>query len=165
MSLPFELKSARDVLAKAVREFDVLRAAIMSQDKLKIGDALYNFSITAYHVKDWLIKQPGASYSEKDVEDFVKNDPALSTCRDLCNSNKHKNITKYIPDAIETTASAMSIIPIAGPSTFNQVPLHTTSTPPFRVKVITSNGQRLEAVQLAEDVVHSWEAFFAKHGL
>ncbi len=165
MALPFELKTPRDVLAKAKRELDVLRSAIAAQDKSRIGEALYNFSVTAYHVKDWLIEQPGAAYTKQEVEDYVRNDRSLSTCRDLCNSNKHKNITKYVPDAIETTASALSTIKVSDQSTVNQVPLYTTSTPPFRVKVILSDGKRLEAVQLAEEILRTWEAFLLKHGI
>jgi len=153
--LPFELKTLRDVLAKAARELDVLRSAIAAQDKSRIGDALYNFSVTAYHVKDWLIEQPGAAYTKQDVEGYVKNHQSLSTCRDLCNSSKHRNITKYIPEAIETTVSAASTIEVSGPSTLKQVPLYTTSMPPFRVKVVLSDGKRLEAVQLAEEILRT----------
>ena len=61
MALTFELKSPQDVLAKVRRELAIPEAAAASQDKQRIADALYNFSVTAYHVKDWLREHPGVS--------------------------------------------------------------------------------------------------------
>lgn len=163
MPIPFEINSPRDMLQKARRELEVLRAAVSAQDKQQIGDALYNFSVTAYHVKDWLIKQPGTSYTQKDVEDYIKNNQTLSICRDLSNGNKHKKITKYVPVTEETTASATSAV--ISLSMLRHVLSLAKPNRPFRVKIITTDGKRLEVVQVCEDAVRVWESFLGKYKL
>jgi hypothetical protein len=54
MSLTFGLKTPHDLLEKARRELVALEGAAMTQDETEITDALYNFAVTTYHVKDWL---------------------------------------------------------------------------------------------------------------
>ena len=48
--------SAKNVLAKVKRDESKLYHAVVSQEADSISDAVFNFSVTAYHIKDWLKK-------------------------------------------------------------------------------------------------------------
>lgn len=162
MTLTFELATARDALAKANREYRALEEAVTTQDKTRIGDCLYNFSVSVYHVKDWLIENPSAAYSKREVEAFVNVTPSLLLCRDLCNASKHRKIKRYAPNASTVTASLSSALTVVNinPSV---KPSHRKST--FRVKVITKDGRRLEVLSLARDATTAWDSFFQRYGL
>ncbi len=156
MSLTFGYTSPRDLLEKAYRDLNELDVATMSQDVTEIGDALFNFAVAAFHLKDWLKHHATASYTAQEVEDYVQSSVALSACRDICNAGKHAEITRYNPCTKEVSAShnsVASVLPGQLESTF------------FRVKIIREDGSRREAVELATEAVADWERFFAKHGL
>ena len=106
MTLTFDLATARDALAKARREYQALEAAVIAEDKTRIGDSLYNFSVSVYHVRDWLIENPSSTYSKADVEAHIKTSTPLLVCRDLCNASKHRKIRRYKPNTSSVTSSA-----------------------------------------------------------
>ena len=162
MTLTFELATARDALAKAKREYQALEEAITTQDKTRIGDCLFNFSVSVYHVKDWLIENPSSAYSKSDVEAVVNATPSLLLCRDLCNASKHRKIKRYTPNASSVTASLSSALTVVNVNLMAK-PGH--RKPPFRVKVIAKDGKRLEVLSLARDATAAWDAFFQQHGL
>src|SRR5262245_23295321 len=140
MALTFALATAHDALAKAEREYAALESAVLA-DKTRIGDALYNFSVSVYHVKDWLIENPSPAYSKAAVEAHVKATPALLVCRDLCTASKHRKIRKYKPQTASVTASAVAALVM-----LLDIKKYTASPqgrPTFRVKVITTDGRRL----------------------
>lgn len=164
MALTFELKSPQDVLAKVRRELALLEGAAASQDKQRISDALYNFSVTAYHVKDWLREHPGASFSTADVEDWVQKHDSLSICRDVCNASKHRKIKKYKPVTASLTASVMPAVSVV--MKFGDAGLSAPQAPKkFRVKAVLADGRRIDVLQVAKDAVTAWEGFFKSHGL
>jgi hypothetical protein len=164
MALTFELNSPQDVLAKVRRELAILESAAASQDKQRISDALYNFSVTAYHVKDWLREHPGASFSTTDVEDWIPQHESLSICRDICNASKHRKIKKYKPVTASLTASVMPAVSVV--MKFGEGGLSAPPTPKrFRVKAVLADGKRIDVLQVAKDAVTAWEAFFNRHGL
>jgi len=161
LTLTFQLNTPRDALAKAGRELGALQAAVVSQDMSRIGDCLYNFSVSAYHVKDWLVEDPSGACPKGDVEAFVKATPSLIVCRDLCNASKHRRIRKYVPDASSVTTSAPTSFTLASaPSPA----VGGRRNAPFRVKVITADGRRLEVLALGADAIAAWERFFEQHG-
>jgi hypothetical protein len=71
----FELQSARDMLEKARREFSRLQSDLST-------DNVFNFFVTAYHIKDYA-KEVGIPESQfLNVVDF-------QLCKKLCNMAKH----------------------------------------------------------------------------
>ncbi|MDP3841707.1 MAG: hypothetical protein Q8Q81_03815 [Oxalobacteraceae bacterium] len=68
---------------------------VSAGDQEKIADCLFDFANTGYSLKDWL--KECASFSKAAVEDYVKKNPPLDACCDICNANKHYVITKYTP--------------------------------------------------------------------
>lgn len=89
-----ELRTPSDMLDKALREHARL---IQSWDI----DNLFNFFVTAYHIKDYVLKTHAAHQAA--VEAFL-NDPDLKACRDLCDQGKHLRLT-YRQDPLHTSMS------------------------------------------------------------
>jgi hypothetical protein len=80
----FELRTPRDMFAKAEREFQRL------QREFTI-DNLFNFFVTACHIQDYVRK--AASVPQFALEAFLA-DPDLKDCRDLCDKGKHLRLTQ-----------------------------------------------------------------------
>ena len=80
----FELRTPRDMLDKARREHKRLT------ERVDI-DNVFNFFVTAYHVKDYVEKK--ASVPQIALESFLA-DPDIKDCRDLCDKAKHLTLTK-----------------------------------------------------------------------
>jgi hypothetical protein len=155
MSLTFGLNTPHDLLEKARRELAALEIAAMTQDETEMTDALFNFAVTTYHVKDWLKCHSSDSYGARDVEEYVARSPALSTCRDLCNAGKHFDLT-YEPTTGAVVASANSM-------SADLVPIGSLNTPIYRVKVVRNDGSRHEVVAIATQALNDWERFFELH--
>jgi hypothetical protein len=146
-------------LAKAQREYQALEAAVIAEDKTRIGDCLYNFSVSVYHVRDWLIENPSSTYAKADVEAHIQASTHLLVCRDLYSASKHRNIRRYKPNTSSVTTSAA-----ASPVTSFDVTTYITSAqrkPGFRVKAITVDRTRLEVLALGREAIAAWEAFFS----
>jgi hypothetical protein len=155
MSLTFGLNTPRDLLEKARREFAILESAAMMQDETQMADALFNFAVTAYHVKDWLEHHLSRSRSSVDVDGYVARHPALLICRDLCNAGKHvvleyKSVTEAVLASPESTPAGLALD-------------GSRSAPIYRVVVVRKDGSTLDAVELATLALNDWERFFAIH--
>jgi hypothetical protein len=157
MSLTIGMSTPRDLLEKAERDLSALEGAAATQDETMIGDALYNFAVTAYHIKDWLKKHRSKSYAARQVEEYVNSSMALSSCRDICNAGKHATITQYAPTTEEVTASLGAVTEIVMPGRL--------ATPIKRVKIVRKDGSRHEAVELATRAIEDWKRFFDQHGV
>ena len=157
MSLTFGLETPRDLLEKAHRELAVLESAAMMQDETQMADALFNFAVTAYHVKDWLEHHFSRTRSSVDVDAYVARNPALLICRDLCNAGKHV-VLEYKPvteAVLASTGSTPAGLAMDG----------SRSDPVYRVVIVHKDGSVLDAVELATQAVNAWERFFAAHQL
>lgn len=161
INLTFQIATPRDALEKARREFGALQAAVADQDKTRIGDCLYNFAVSVYHVKDWVIEQPSSTYSKQDVEALVKATPALLVCRDVCNASKHRNIRNYSPDASSVLTSAPGFTLAVTSRGAGSAP----TAPKFRLKIVTKDGRRLEVLALGSGALEAWDGFFQQHRL
>lgn len=157
MTLSFGFDTARDVLAKAERDLAALESAIAAQDRTEVQDNLYNFAVSVYHVRDWLIEHPGANYTPTDVNSCAQSSTAIQAFRDLATANKHRRITRYSPSTQEVTASVAAIAPLAAGSSAPEAL--------FRMKIVASDGARHEAVALGKSAIAAWSAFFRSHGL
>jgi hypothetical protein len=161
MTLTFQLQTPRDALAKAKREFAGLQAAVAAQDLTRIADCLYNFSVSVYHVRDWLIQGVLPGCPKSSVEAFVKATPALMACRDLCNASKHRRITQYVPITSSVLTSATSFVLTTTPPK----PTLQSTAAPFRVKVKMVSGQKFDVLTLGSDALAAWNSFFSQHGI
>lgn len=164
MDITFELDSPRDLLAKARREQVRLREAIVTQNRTQIADAIFNFAVTAYHVKDWLKKSASGSYRPKDVEKHLFSVPVLRICREICNASKHRGLDEPAKDTQAVTASANAV---TSPMhlQIGEVSLESEQAPSFRIKIVTFEGARFEVMDFSTQVIIAWEQFFTSHGL
>lgn len=159
MALSLGFTSPTDLLGKAERDLSELEGAIAAQEEGRIGDVLYNFSASVTSIKDWLKAHPSGSFTDAEVEALVSASTALSSFRDIANANKHRYITRYRPSTSETKLSAMPSYNVETPSSVSGVKKS------FRVKIIRTDGARLEASALARRAVEEWRAVMIKHGI
>jgi hypothetical protein len=153
VALTLGIANPRDALAKLEHDFSDLETAVFTQEETRIGYALINFAIAAYHIKDWLIRNKPRSYSARQVEDFVASSAAISSCRDICNAGKHVSITQYEPTTADVTASATAVTSAEFPN----------ASPILRVKIVRKDGSRHEALDLATQALKDWYTFFETH--
>lgn len=163
MTITFELDSPQDLLLKARREKARLHQALVAQDRTQIADAIFNFAVTAYHVKDWLKESTSCSYTPDDVETYLHLSRVLRVCREICNASKHQKL-KLAKDTVAVTTSATTVVSIGNLHT-GGVSLETEQIPTFRVKVVTLDGSRFEVMDFSAQVIAAWEQFFTHHGL
>lgn len=171
--LTLEMTTPRDLLAKARRERDRLQRALGDQDKVQAGDALFNFAVTAFHVKDWIKHAAPDQPASKKVERFVNDTPVLEGCRAVCHSGKHFKLCDLAPDVTEVRASATAVMAGAGVDPAEAAPeayrasftgsVKMVPVAPWRLKVIFANGARMEALEFADRVLDTWGAFLARH--
>jgi len=161
MSITFALDKPRDILAKARREQARLSEALRTQDRTSIADTLFNFAVTAYHIKDWLKQSASASYSPGQVEAYVEADKCLRLCREICNASKHQKLIPAPNDVRDITLSATGTFIIASTDP-NDVKLESETSPSFSVKVVAFDGSRYEANEFATHVILAWEQFFTQ---
>lgn len=142
----FELSGPRDLLEKAKRELRRLEVELHV-------DHVYNFFVTAYHIRDYAEKT--SAVPQRELEDFLK-DRELLMCRDICDKGKHFRLTKSNrtdPTTIVWDASIcgapIGVLPLAAGETW---------------MAFTSQGQ-VDVCGLAANVIQKWELFLARHGL
>lgn len=138
----------KGLLDKVRRDEGVLLNALVMYGEEEMRDALFNFSVSAYHVIDWIT---GHHLSlEKEVRALLGNERALRVCRDLCNASKHdKYPYKKHPNVLEDVTQSATVT-----ADGNQG---------WRLKLILNDGSVWLAEDWAARVVEIWEAFFAKH--
>ena len=153
IDLNYGFGNAKKLLKKVKRDQSALYDSIISQNPERISDAVFNFAVTGYHIKDWL-KSEGVS----GVEPYINSKPMLRLCADLCNGSKHKLLTRPPREKNDpvlsidnseltcdmTTITADATIPING---------HT-------VRMALTSGKEIEILDFATQVVDNWESFF-----
>jgi hypothetical protein len=144
-------ENSSELLNKVERDESQLYDAVVSQCPDRIADSIFNFAITAYHIKDWL-KEDGFT----DVESFINSEPMLRLCADLCNGSKHRILTKNREKSdlvlsiknSDLTADMTSIIcdstiPLCG---------HT-------VRILLSSGKEVEILHFAKSILEIWRSY------
>lgn len=159
--LTFYFSSPCDLVAKLRRDHTRLSNALSTGDKEKIADCIFDFSNTGYSLKEWLKENTNTNFSPRNVEDYVRETPALDACRDICNANKHYRISNYVPLAsnVYASATATTSAPFSVPG--NGLALETEPDHPFKVKVLLSDGTKFEVLDFGQKVIDAWDAFIS----
>jgi hypothetical protein len=157
IDLNYGFGNSKKLLEKVKRDQSTLYDSIISQDTDGISDAVFNFAVTGYHIKDWL-RNEGVS----GVEAYINSKPMLCLCADLCNGSKHKllNSPREVNDPVMsinnseltcdmTTITCDATIPING---------HT-------VRMALTSGKEIEILDFANQVVENWELFFSANNI
>jgi hypothetical protein len=160
MALSLGFASPSDLLEKVERDLVRLESSISAQDRERIADALYDFSVSVTSIKDWLKSHSSKSYTAADVENLVAGSAALSSFRDVANTNKHRFITHYKPTTEDATFSVMPSHTLGPITKLLGIP-----RAKFRAKIIRVDGARLEASELGRKALSEWRAFMSAHGV
>jgi hypothetical protein len=159
--LNYWYKSARDLLGKVYRDKDKLYESVSSQDHERIADAVFNFAVTAYHVKDWLKQEATTTCTSQAVEDYVSSHEFLSICADLCNGSKHRKFddSKHSP---RSTATGIGDSPLKVSMTSITCSSSIAVTG-FTPVIDTLEGNQYDILSWADQVVSTWKDFFTRH--
>jgi len=136
-------------------------------------DRLYHFFQDAFHLKDWLIHDLGLSESDaNDMEDHITATDALARCADISNGTKHLKLKRPRipgkPAQLGSQSVSVSMPTIAVGVTIGGSP----PKPKKPAEVATAehqwtvdfDGQQLDAVALADEVIAEWESWLKAKG-
>ena len=141
-----EFSSPRDMLEKAKREFKKMSAHLDT-------DNIFNFFVTAYHVKDWVENQDKAS--KADIRKFC-NSADFQLCEYICNKGKHLKLTRKVyPFQTRHSRGAVLNGFVFDEVTFNQGEDYS----------LIAGGREVDFMALAQRLLHNWERFFADNGI
>jgi len=140
----FALTTPRDMLEKARREHRRLVEHFNS-------DNVFNYFVTAYHIKDYI--QKSNAVADAEINAFLQ-DQDIKDCQDLCDQGKHKILTFRANPTTHVWTSGYCGAPYGALSYCG------------RDKLILISGDREVDVEcLAGRVLTKWEDFFSVQGL
>jgi hypothetical protein len=161
------------ILAKARRDRDALKDAVASDHEDRVRDELFDFSVTAYHVLDWV--KANHPNLEREVYALLNSTPSLQACRDIANAHKHAALDlasrayRTFPPVVE--ALDYSLGPTATVSAFSgsdfDVKRPSTVEAPLQqyLKASLATGHRLRIERMTDEAIAAWERFFQEHDL
>ena len=152
MALTYGLTTAADMLAKFRRERQRLLREVTSDD-------FFNFVVTAYHLIEWIEKDPSIPAAAKSDLACVRRDTFIATCRDLTNASKHFRLKANYQNQVTSSASSERGYGLGryGAGGFG------VGEESITVELL--DGTSFSALDLVDQVSRLWEAFFARHGL
>ncbi|MDV7213566.1 hypothetical protein [Azotobacter beijerinckii] len=147
------------LLNKVRREHSALVEAL-NEGNLEIAmDAVFNFSVSAYHIIDWVNKyRPDL----KEKTSSLRRRPSMKLVRDICNASKHveldenKDAYKKYPQSaasVEVSLTAKDCLPglpVAGA---------------WALKVVTVNDERKRFEDIAQSAITDVEQFFEENDI
>ncbi len=142
----FEITSPRDLLDKAKRDYEKMKADTSS-------DTVFNFFVTTYHVMDY-VKALGVI--SKPAIDKLYDDADFRMCQFLCNKGKHiklrsKYKAKHQPaiDGGTLGSFVLGFDCLGGPERF----------------VLLDGKQVINVIELGKRLIDKWKDFFVTHGI
>jgi hypothetical protein len=142
----FEITSPRDLLAKAKRDYERMKADLST-------DTILNFFVTTYHIVDY-VKALG-TVTNPQIEQLYA-DPDFKMCQFLCNKGKHIKLrdgdiyeAKHdpaIPGGILSTF-VFDYDKLGGPERF----------------IVVDGIKEVDVVELGARLIQKWETFFGDH--
>jgi len=148
--LSFEIRCAKDLFGKLVREYDRFRSDPYS------ADHAINFSTTAHHLfKDWLQRELVVSnhaYSELKSKIHTGLFKETEVIRDICDGSKHVLLER--PPARQVTSSG---------SRMGDFSRHDFSNEDFDIGglfITLHDGSKLYFMSVADKVIQFWTAYF-----
>lgn len=144
----------RDLLEKAKRDRETLTRELANWDCKTVPDSVFNFSVTVYHVLDWVKSYHPAL--EEAAYKCLDSHEDLGVFRDLSNASKHVELDmeswayKNHPPVLhgaDSSATSETVVRAGGAK--------------CRLKVQSNNGTRLAVEEWASRAVTTWEEFFA----
>jgi len=114
-------------------------------------DDVFAFFMNCYHLRDWLINS--GFKPEAEVDAYLRADPNLALCRDVCTGLKHFHADpkRALVDSSWSTAT----ISVASNLPMRREPI------PGEHWVITTDKGEVDMFDLADRCVAAWDRFLA----
>jgi hypothetical protein len=145
----FQLSSPRDMLDKAKREADRMKTDLHI-------DNIFNFFVTAYHVKDYVKTNNPALGADLDK---LLHHEYFKMCRFLCNKGKHLVLSDKSIEHIDAV-----VIRKPG-ATFGSFAFNSTAFNAGPMTIFTVDGKSVDIHGLSDRLIQAWEGFFDDHGI
>ncbi|MFW6263142.1 MAG: hypothetical protein ACOC34_03835 [Thermotogota bacterium] len=152
MSLTYSFKTSKDLLSKLKRECESLKQEVT-------GDRFFNFIVTAYHIIDWIKKDPTVPKNAKlKVNQFYKN-TYIAICRDICNASKHFSLSNNYENKItDSTTSRKGF-------GYGRMGAGLLGDGEESIIIVCSDGTSHDALDLAQHILDVWEVFFREENI
>ena len=144
----FEIASPRDLLEKAKRDYEKMKADTST-------DTIFNFFVTAYHVLDYV--RISGTVPQADIDQLYV-DPDFRMCQFLCNKGKHIQLR----GGEQYEAKHVAAIPGGVLGSFVLGVDRLGGSERF---VVLDGTQELDVIKLGSDLIKKWEDFFLAHGI
>lgn len=151
-TLTYGFESAQDMLDKLRREHQRLQAEVTS-------DNFFNFVATAYHLLEWVERDPKVPATAKTNLSSVRSASCIAACRDLTNASKHFSLKSNYQNQVTSSAKSERGF---GVGRFGKGGYGIGEE---SISIMLKDGTTLNGLQLAADTVNEWESFFTRHGL
>jgi hypothetical protein len=144
----FEIASPRDLLDKAKRDYEKMKADTST-------DTVFNFFVTTYHLVDY-VKALGTVGNSAIDQLYANAD--FKMCQFLCNKGKHIKLRSSEP----YEAKHQPAIP---GGTLGSFVLGVDRLGGLERFVLLDGAQEINVIELGTRLIDKWEAFFATHGI
>jgi hypothetical protein len=138
------------MLDKMTRDADSLQETVSS-------DRAFNFVVAAFHLKDWVDQDPSLPQSAKSDLASIQNNSYFQICRDLANASKHMVITKYEPSTTDASSNQGWNIGRYGKGPYGKGE--------ESIKITHSDGSVINILELKDNILSLWNAFFQRHAI
>lgn len=149
-----------DLLDKARRDHAALKRALGDKDLEAVRDAVFNFSVSTYHLIDWVSKyQPEL----KPKISSLRENPSMKIVRDICNASKHVELDEQSKAYKDYPASTTSMETSSTSSVVLSGMSDVAGTPSWTLKVVTKQQERLRFEDVASEAMKAVEKFFKEN--
>lgn len=130
----------------------IRRAIPTDTSQAEALDTVYAFFMNCYHLRDWIINS--GFKPQADVDAFIRGNPDMALCRDICTGLKHFRIhAKGAYSAANwSTASVVTYYVPGG------IPVEPVAIEQW---VFTTDAGAIDMFDLADSCVAAWDRFLA----
>ncbi|WP_320837391.1 hypothetical protein [Zhongshania sp.] len=171
------LDRPNDLLIKLLREGSRLRFETDDNNRI---DHFFNFSVTAHSLRDWCAEDLYSRSSDKtlkalkkEIDSVCDTIVALSVAKDIANSVKHFNISRYVPDVKAANSSLSKQVLLVLPSNSTSFDLDIAldnfgrekivETPSFEIVFIDDSKMGLDEYIIS--TVMFWIGYFDQNSI
>ncbi len=114
---------------------------------------LYGFFEVCHHLLDWL--EADDRHRWPDARDHVRNSLPLQLCADLCNTAKHRELTRKPWSGHKPGPFVLAVETTIGPA---------GASMRLRAASVEVNGVLVDCFVLVDGCLEAWEAYFREKG-